>query len=332
MSRQRTGEGVWAVLLAGGDGTRLQSLTTRIEGDARPKQFCRILGHETLLTQTRRRISPLFDPARVIAVVTKKHERFYSRDLSDLPRTAVIAQPENRGTGVAIATAILMLRDLDAEAMVAAFPCDHHYSNEAAVLNAIEAGIAAARNNSGAIVLLGAEATYPETEYGWIEPVQAGRNGAGFAPSRVREFWEKPTLATAHDLQRRGCLWNTFVTIGRVSAFIDVLCQAAPNAMLALSAGILENELDSSFRSIPSIDFSRDVLASQPARLLVIRDSTSGWTDLGNPSRVFDTLARERIAPAWLESLRGLENPDGESVLDSNPGYCEVYYDGLPIR
>ena len=309
MGQQRPGAGVWAVLLAGGDGTRLQALTARIEGDTRPKQFCRILGDESLLTQTRHRISPLFDSDRVIAVVTKKHERFYARELDDLPQTAVLAQPENRGTGVAIATAMLMLRDLGAEAMVAAFPCDHHYSNEAAFLDVIEAGILAVRNNSDAIVLIGAEPTYPETEYGWIEPVEALVNGTRLAPSKVCQFWEKPILATAYDLQRRGCLWNTFVTIGRVSTFIDVLCQAAPNAMLALSAGILENDLDSSYRSVPSIDFSRDVLASQPARLLVIRDAVSGWTDLGNPNRVFDTLARERIAPAWLESIRGVETP-----------------------
>ena len=155
MGQQRPGAGVWAVLLAGGDGTRLQALTARIEGDTRPKQFCRILGDESLLTQTRRRISPLFDSDRVIAVVTKKHERFYARELDDLPQTAVLAQPENRGTGVAIATAVLMLRDLGAEAMVAAFPCDHHYSNEAAFLEVIEAGILAVRNNSDAIVLIG---------------------------------------------------------------------------------------------------------------------------------------------------------------------------------
>jgi len=309
MSQQRPIAGVWGVLLAGGDGTRLQSLTTRIEGDTRPKQFCRILGDKSLLTQTRRRISPLFDPGRVIAVVTRKHERFYSRELHDLPQTAVVAQPENHGTVVAIATAILMLRDLDADAIVTAFHCDHHYSNEAAFLDVIEAGIIPARNNSDAIVLLGAEATYPETEYGWIEPVQALGNGARLALSRVRQFWEKPILATASHLQRRGCLWNTFVTIGCVSTFIEVLCQAAPNAMLALSGGILENDLDSCYRSIPSIDFSRDVLASQPGRLLVIRDAVSVWTDLGNPKRVFNTLARERIAPAWLESIRGVETP-----------------------
>src|SRR5713101_1926767 len=112
MSGQRPST-AWGVLLAGGDGARLQSLTSRIEGDTRPKQFCRMLGDETLLTQTRRRISPLFDGDKMITVVTEKHEEFYSRELNDLPPTAVIAQPENRGTGVALATAILMLRELD---------------------------------------------------------------------------------------------------------------------------------------------------------------------------------------------------------------------------
>jgi mannose-1-phosphate guanylyltransferase len=152
---------------------------------------------------------------------------------------------------------------------------------------------------------VGAEATWPETEYGWIEPVQALPKDIRFAPARVRQFWEKPTLATAQDLLRRRCLWNTFVTIGRVSTFIEVLCQAAPNAMLTLSAAVMENDLDSSYGLIPSIDFSRDVLASQPERLLVVRDAVSGWTDLGNPNRVLDTLKRQGIAPAWLESSVG---------------------------
>src|SRR5262249_45337856 len=116
----------WAVLLAGGDGTRLQSLTKRIEGDTRPKQFCRMLGEETLLTQTRGRIRPLFDAGRIITLVTKKPDKCHSRQVNDSPPAAVVAQPENRGTGVAIATAILVLRELDPEALVAAVPCDHH--------------------------------------------------------------------------------------------------------------------------------------------------------------------------------------------------------------
>jgi mannose-1-phosphate guanylyltransferase len=163
MSQQSTGAEAWGVLLAGGDGSRLQSLTTRIEGDTRPKQFCRILGNQSLLSQTHRRISPLFRPDRVIAVVTKKHRRFYSPELDELQHAAFIAQPENRGTGIAIATAILMLRDLDPEAIVAAFPCDHHYRNEAAFLDVIETGLLTVRNNPDKILLAGAAASYPET-------------------------------------------------------------------------------------------------------------------------------------------------------------------------
>jgi len=298
--------GARGLILAGGDGTRLQSLTTRIEGDSRPKQFCRMLGDQSLLAQTQHRIAPLFDADKTITVVTKKHEAYYSREFNDCRRTTVIVQPENRGTGIAIATAILMLRELDADALVACFPCDHHYSDESAFLEGIEAGIEAARHNSDAIVLIGAEATYPETQYGWIEPKRVLRN-VRFAPTGVHHFWEKPTLTTAQDLLRRGCLWNTFVTIGRVSTFIEMLCQVEPNAMLTLSAGIIENDLDSSYRSVPSIDFSHNVLALRPERLLVIRDALSGWTDLGNPNRVLDTLARERIAPPWLESIGGVE-------------------------
>jgi mannose-1-phosphate guanylyltransferase len=243
----------------------------------------------------------------MITVVTKQHEEFYTRELNDWPHTKIVVQAANRGTGVALATAILMLSELDADAVVAALPCDHYYHDEDAFWDVIEAGILIARENSDSIVLIGAEATYPETEYGWIEPMRAFPNGVSFAPARVRHFWEKPAPATAQHLLQRGCLWNTFVTVGRVTAFIDVLCHAAANPMLRLAAGIIENDRDSEYRSIPPIDFSRDVLASRPEHLLVIRDAASGWTDLGNPNRVFDTLAREKIAPAWLESILGVE-------------------------
>lgn len=88
MNAYNPGSGAWGVLLAGGDEPHLRCLTTLIAGDARPKQFCRILGEKSLLTQTRHRISPLFDTGRVIAIVTRKHEAFYSRELDDWTRTS----------------------------------------------------------------------------------------------------------------------------------------------------------------------------------------------------------------------------------------------------
>jgi mannose-1-phosphate guanylyltransferase len=53
----------WAVILAGGEGTRLRSLTRVIAGDERPKQFCTVLGNETLLQQTARRVAHVVRPS-----------------------------------------------------------------------------------------------------------------------------------------------------------------------------------------------------------------------------------------------------------------------------
>ncbi len=77
---------LWAVLLAGGDGIRLLDLTVRIVGDNRPKQFCPIIGAESLLSQTRARLDPLFSGDRQVFVVSCPHERYYSKELRT-PRT-----------------------------------------------------------------------------------------------------------------------------------------------------------------------------------------------------------------------------------------------------
>src|SRR5208282_6033003 len=73
----------WAVVLAGGDGTRLRALTRFIAGDDRPKQFCALYGGRTLLAQTRSRLTPAISPERTLFTVVKAHERFYRDELAD---------------------------------------------------------------------------------------------------------------------------------------------------------------------------------------------------------------------------------------------------------
>src|SRR4051794_1127416 len=96
---------LWAVLLAGGDGVRMRDLTRRIVGDHRPKQFCPILGPESLLRQTRNRLDPLVSGDRQVFVVSSAHERYYSEELADAKDSLVIEQPMNRGTAVGILAA-----------------------------------------------------------------------------------------------------------------------------------------------------------------------------------------------------------------------------------
>jgi mannose-1-phosphate guanylyltransferase len=295
------GQAQWAVVLAGGDGTRLQSLTLKISGDLRPKQFCSIFGGKSLLSQTWQRLGPLFRSDHTMSVLTRAHERFYREELPPAENSYILVQPENRGTGVAITAAILSIIQSDIDALVAFFPCDHYYKDDDAFALTIRSAIAFAEEHPTSLVLLGAQALYPEVEYGWIEPGQAIRD---LPLSRVNRFWEKPSLQDAQALLRRGCLWNTFVTIGHTMTFLELLCAKIPDVVSNIAAALSDKDLDSAYRGVRTVDFSQAVLVPQPHRLLVVRDAVSGWTDLGNPTRVIDTLTRNNIEPAWLSEMR----------------------------
>jgi mannose-1-phosphate guanylyltransferase len=289
----------WAVLLAGGDGVRLRDLTRRIAGDSRPKQFCRIIGEQSLFRETRTRLDPLFIRDRQVFVFSRAHERYYGDDATGAGDSCVIEQPLNRGTGIAIILALLRILQRDHDALSAFFPCDHFYADHDSFHLTIRSAVECAEHNPESIILVGADAEYPETDYGWIEPGVVVSNAIGAPLSRVSRFWEKPSLQQARALLRRGCLWNTFVTVGLATTFFEMLCSQVPEEVLAISRAISDNTLNVAYASLDTVDFSRDVLANLPHRLLVLRDRTSGWADLGSPTRVLDILRRTGIEPGW---------------------------------
>ena len=213
--------------------------------------------------------------------------------------SCIIPQPLNRGTGVAAAVALLHTLQRDADTVVVFIPCDHYYSGAEAFSRAIGSVISGAELHPDSIVLLGAAADYAEVEYGWIEPGPAISH-APISLLRVNRFWEKPSLLHARALLRRGCLWNTFVSAGRASTFLDLLSSQVPDVALSLNKALVENKLKVAYQAIPAVDFSRQVLVPQPHRLLTVPDTASGWADLGSPTRVMDILARNHIQPAWL--------------------------------
>jgi mannose-1-phosphate guanylyltransferase len=290
---------VWAVLLAGGDGVRLRDLTRRIAGDSRPKQFCRIVGEQSLFRQTRARLDPLFMRDRQVFVLCRAHERYYGEDLGDAGDAHVVEQPLNRGTGIAIILALLRVLQCDQDALVAFFPCDHFYADDESFRLTIQSAVGCAEQNPGSLILMGADAEYPEVDYGWIEPGTVVSEATAGPLARVSRFWEKPALHQAYALLRQGCLWNTFVTLGRATTCFEMLCSQVPEAVLAISRALADHTLDAAYAPLDTVDFSRAVLANLPHRLLVLRDRRSGWADLGSPARVLDTLSRNGIQPEW---------------------------------
>jgi hypothetical protein len=99
---------------------------------------------------------------------------------------------------------------------------------------------------------------------------------------------------------------NTFVTIGRASASVEVFCSQRPEVVLAVTHAPADGNLERAYLQLPAVDFSHDVLTHQSHTLLVLRDPTSGWADLGSPARVLATLARNDIKPKWAADQDGL--------------------------
>jgi mannose-1-phosphate guanylyltransferase len=294
------------MVLAGGDGLRMRPLTRRLMGDERPKQFCPLFGHETLLEETGRRVALAIPRDQTLTIVTRTHERFYRPLLAGAQPWSVVVQPRNRGTAPALLYALLRLAARTPMAPVAVFPSDHFVSDDEAFMRHVETAFEAVRARPDLVILLGIAADSAEVEYGWIEPGEPVLAAGGSVISRVRRFWEKPSEDLAGVLQRRGCLWNSFVMVAQLTAFLALIRSARPDLWEAF-AGI-RDELDTLgedeavralYARLPEANFSREVLARRPANLAVLPVRGVEWSDLGEPRRVLARLAG--AGSRWVE-------------------------------
>jgi len=144
----------YAVVLAGGDGTRLRSITKMITGDDRPKQFCSILGEETLLDKTRLRTAREVLVENTFFSLTKKHEQFYETSLNGVSEQLKVVQPEGRGTAPAILYSLFRISRINPSATVAFFPSDHYFSDDQSFMAHVASAFDMVKSNSSSVVLL----------------------------------------------------------------------------------------------------------------------------------------------------------------------------------
>jgi mannose-1-phosphate guanylyltransferase len=286
---------LWAVVLAAGEGRRLGSLTRALYGQELPKQFAVLDGQRSLLQATMERIAPLVPPERTVVVVGAAHERVACEQLRCWPEADVVLQPRNLDTGPGILLPLARVPWHDPTTTVVVFPSDHYVADPAPWVRAVRRAVAATAMRPGQVVLLGIVPTTAETEYGWILPAQ---RAAGGTPVRIRRFVEKPSARRARTLLRRGALWNTFVLVGRVSAFWTLAVRHLPEhaelfRIYAEATGRFgeEDVLRDIYAAMRAANFSRDIL-EKADDLAVLPVDGSGWSDWGTPSRVYETLGQ----------------------------------------
>jgi mannose-1-phosphate guanylyltransferase len=298
----------WAIVLAGGEGSRLRDLTTTSDGVSVPKQYWSFDGERTLLHATLDRAARLVGEGRVVPVVSRDHARWWRRELQSLPRRQVVVQPENRGTAAGVLLPVLRIRRLDPAAIVVVLPSDHHVDDERVLQQALRTAVAAAQADRGSVVLLGITPEEPDPELGWI--VAAPRRDQ--VARDVVAFVEKPDLERARSLMGRGALWSSFMFAATVDALLDLFGRTVPGLLEAMlpCAGLLagddptlEDVRGELYSRLPRRDFSRDVLEACPGQSRVVSVESCGWTDLGTPARVAAwQRRRQAVAVAWARA------------------------------
>jgi mannose-1-phosphate guanylyltransferase len=205
---------------------------------------------------------------------------------------------------------LVRLHQQDSQAVVGFFPSDHHFADDEAFSSCVRQTFESAESHSDAVVLLGIAPNQPETEYGWIEPGEPLQSNGSNLVFSVRRFWEKPSNSVAMELIGRGCFWNSFVMVGCVGAFLNLVEQAARclfGSFQAIGPAFFTDDeeavVHNLYRSIPSSSFSTDVLSVCPGNLAVLC-STLEWTDVGDVGRALSLMGCEGTrSPPGMEPL-----------------------------
>lgn len=298
---------LWAVILAGGSGTRLTSLTRALYGEDLPKQYAVLAGEDSLLQAAVARAVEVASPSRTLVVVTAPHGDLARRQLARWPEVEVVVQPHGLDTGPGLLLPLAMIHARDPFARVFVQPADHHYARPERLLQAVDRAEAVTLLRPDVVTLLGVAADAPDTEYGWILP---GREVRLFGAREIEAFVEKPDAATARALLAQGAMWNAFVLVAGVRRLLALAGRQMPRhaarfaAMLSRGDRPSPSALVDAFAALPPVNFSRAVLETAPG-LAVVPLEGSGWSDFGTPRRVFASLQGTADHDRLIARLRG---------------------------
>lgn len=160
----------WTIVLAGGEGTRMQPLVHRWLGMNRPKQYCAFVGSRSMFQHTVDRAALVTDPGRIVAVVAGDHRQEILTQLEGRTVGQVIYQPRNCETAAGVFLPLTYIHARAPEATVVIFPSDHFVHPEDRFLKAVCRICDVAQRMPDRLILLGIRPDQPEMEYGWILP------------------------------------------------------------------------------------------------------------------------------------------------------------------
>ncbi len=294
---------LWGLVLAAGDGTRLGGYVRELKGTALPKQYVNVIGRRSMLEHTFDRAERLIPPSRILTIVSQEHLRHTEarKQLASRPAGTVILQPENKETGPGILLPLMHLYKRCPEAVVALFPSDHFILEEDRFMDHVELAAEVVARTPERIMLLGTDAQWPETEYGYVVPADRGGQFSVWGARKVAHFAEKPALEEARRLAGAGAQWNTMIMVFKVTTLLRMIETLYPELHLRFSS-ILDvlgrsterDKVKELYRALEPLNFSKGimerVLTQFPGSVYVLPMLNVFWSDWGAPQRISHAL------------------------------------------
>ena len=283
----------YGLILAGGRGTRFWPRSRR----ASAKQVLRFFGERSLIQQTVDRLRPVIPPER-IWILTNQHLRAeIVKQLPQVPRRQILAEPAQRNTAPAIGLAAHILASVDPEAVMGVFPADHVIGKPREYVRLLRPAFAAARK--GKIVVLGIQPRWAETGYGYIEFPSRGVRPGSLTPLRVRKFHEKPKPPAARRYLAAGnYYWNAGMFFWRAETLLESLREFLPRTAAVLDAlppfesPRFAARVRRAFPLCENISIDYAVL-ERAQNVVGIAAADIGWNDVGSWNAVYELHARD---------------------------------------
>lgn len=220
---------IFAVVLAGGRGERFWPIST----EAQPKAFLRLVGSESLLQATVRRVRLLLPWTQIVVIVEERHADLVREQLPELPVANLLLEPQGRDTAAAIGLASLHLDRLDPDAIMIVLPADHYVPDGEAFAVVLRRAIRLLALHQDWVVMFGIPPARPETGYGYLEVGEPLASSPG--AFRVRRFLEKPDRQTAERLSTDGYhYWNSGIFLWRNGAIQHLFARHMPEVWAGL--------------------------------------------------------------------------------------------------